>query len=163
MILYKLQCDLDHAFEAWFSNSEAFEQQSKCNLIKCPKCGSTIISKAIMAPNIGVKTNRKEHSSSNFNSSGGMAIASGPASTDPQHETFKTKRRIAAAARKLREFVKKNADYVGSEFAIEARKIHYEEAEERGIYGKASNIEIREMLEEGIEVQPLPTLPEDQN
>ena len=65
--------------------------------------------------------------------------------------------------RELRQHVERHADYVGDRFADEARRIHYKEAEERGIYGEATPDDARELIDEGIEVQPLPLLPEDRN
>jgi hypothetical protein len=70
---------------------------------------------------------------------------------------------MATALRKLRQHLTENADYVGPKFAEEARRIHYNEAEKRGIYGEASNEEARALKEEGIEFHPLPMLPEEHN
>ena len=67
------------------------------------------------------------------------------------------------ALRELRQKVVENADYVGERFAEEARKMHYNEIEPRGIYGEATRDEAQSLAEEGIEFQPLPTLPEEQN
>ena len=65
--------------------------------------------------------------------------------------------------RKLRKVVEDNAEYVGPRFAEEARKIHYKESEEKGIYGEASPSDVKELLDEGVEIHALPVLPEDQN
>jgi len=166
MILYQLRCDKDHTFEAWFSGSEAYEKQVSRNLVTCPHCGSSQVSKAIMAPNIGVKTNRKQKGPAR------PAATPPQVATAPQHganaaithsETPQAWRETMAVARKIREAVEKNAEYVGPKFAEEARKIHYHEVEEKGIYGEASAQEVKELIEEGVDVRPLPILPEDQN
>ena len=154
MIRYQLQCEKDHCFEAWFTNSEAYEKQAKRKLVTCPECGSTRISKSIMAPNIGVKSNKKS-------STVAAPKTSTPVVTDPR--VAAAQKEIMTAMRNLRKAVEDNAEYVGPRFAEEARKIHYKEAEEKGIYGEASPGEVKDLMDEGIEVHPLPVLPEDQN
>ncbi len=155
MIRYQLQCEKEHAFDAWFSNSAAYDKQVKRKLVLCPECGSSKVSKAIMAPNVGVKGNKKT----------GNAVVPArrdvPQPVDPAQA--EARREIMAAMRKVRELVEKNSEYVGPRFAEEARKIHYKETEEKGIYGEASPGEVKDLLDEGIEIHPLPTLPEDQN
>lgn len=84
-----------------------------------------------------------------------------PPNPNPARE--KELRRLRQLARRLRDHVVENADYVGPRFPEEARKIHHEEAEQRGIYGEATVEEARELTEEGIPVHPLPVLPEDRN
>ena len=166
MIRYQLQCNKKHVFEAWFSNSEAYEKQSKRNLITCPQCGSSTVSKAIMAPNISIKANRKQPAPKTQDTAEPEVIAprSEPVAPNIQRNNIaQTRREAIAAVKKIREIVAQNAEYVGPKFAEEARKIHYEEVEEKGIYGEASTQEVRELLEEGIEIQPLPILPEEQN
>jgi len=134
MIHYALTCDKDHDFEGWFANSKAYDDQAARGLVSCPHCGSIKISKAPMAPGIA----RSEKS------------GNGP-------------RKVVQALRNVREHVMKTADDVGERFADEARKIHREEAEPRGIYGKATAEEAESLSEEGVEFHPLPTLPEDHN
>ena len=155
MIRYQLQCDKDHGFEAWFNNSAAYEKQVKRKLVTCPECGSTKVSKAIMAPNVGVKANKKTD----------LTVPTKPsnnsAPVDPK--VAAAQQEIMTAMRKLRKVVEENSEYVGPRFAEEARKIHYKEAEEKGIYGEASASDVKELLEEGVEIHPLPVLPEDQN
>ena len=149
MIKYNLECEEGHRFDAWFRNSEAFDRQAKRNLVNCPDCGSTRVSKAIMAPRVATTKGKDAVSVSNAADADGKLAAA--------------RREVFAAMRKLREAVEANAEYVGPRFAEEARKIHYEEVEERGIYGEATSDEVGELLEEGIECQPLPILPEDRN
>ncbi len=143
MIRYSLACPSGHDFEAWFASSEAFEVQQKKDRIACPVCGSTAVGKALMAPS--VSTSRKKDS---------VRLAANV--PDQQQE-------MAAVLRKLRQHLTENADYVGPKFAEEARRIHYDEAEKRGIYGEASPEEARALVEEGIEFSPLPMLPEEHN
>jgi hypothetical protein len=142
VIRYSLSCESGHAFEAWFANSEAYEMQNADGSLACPLCGSTAVDKALMAP--AVATSRKKDS---------VRLAANV----PEHQE------VISALRKLRNHLTENADYVGPKFAEEARKIHYNETEKRGIYGEASSEEVRGLAEEGIEFHPLPVLPEDHN
>ena len=155
MIRYQLQCDKDHSFEAWFTNSAAYEEQVKRKFVTCPECGSTKVTKAIMAPNVGVKGNKKSD----------LPVPTtqptSPVPVDPK--VAAAHQEILSAMRKLRKVVEDNAEYVGPRFAEEARKIHYKESEEKGIYGEASPSDVNELLDEGIEIHALPLLPEDQN
>lgn len=148
MIRYSLHCDKRHEFEAWFKSSADFEKQAKRKLVICPQCGSTNVSKAIMAPNIATSRSK----------SGEVAVANSEAAGMAEK-----RRELFALLRRLRAEVEKNAEYVGPRFASEARKMHYEEVEKRGIYGEATLDEARELKEEGIEFYPLPRLPEDHN
>jgi len=158
MIKYCLLCDRDHTFEAWFRSGDDFGAQKKREILSCPVCGSSKIEKALMAPNIGVKGNRASVRD------GVPAVTSQPelagAATGLPAEV---QQHVVKLARELREHVTQNADNVGENFAEEARKIHYEEVEPRGIYGKATPEEASELKDEGIEVHPLPVLPEERN
>ncbi|NRG17184.1 DUF1178 family protein [Rhizobiales bacterium] len=160
MIHYALSCDNGHEFDGWFRNSSDFERQAERGLVVCPVCGASEIRKQLMAPALSKgadrKTTRKDPSAdAGFTSaSGGLAPAVSAAGIDPK---------ILEKLRALKREVVSKADYVGSDFAEEARKIHYGEAEERGIYGEASRDSVRELTEEGIPVLPLPVLPEEQN
>jgi hypothetical protein len=147
MILYTLNCENAHGFDAWFPDSAAFESQQKSGEVVCPLCGSANVSKNIMAPSLGASS-----------------VGAGK-NTDKQQvvHTGKDQAELRAMMRAVREHVTKNAEYVGPRFADEARKIHYEESEPRGIYGEASGEEVNALKEEGVDVHPLPILPEDQN
>ena len=131
MIKYNLKCENNHNFDAWFSDSSNFEEQNKKNLILCPKCNSTKIEKNIMAPNIG----SKKQSYTN---------------------ALKTEKNYEKIIRNVRKHVEKNFDYVGDKFADEARAIHYGEKEEREIYGETSVEEAVDLIEEGVNVSPIP-------
>jgi hypothetical protein len=147
MIRYDLQCDQGHAFDSWFRDSAAFDKQAKKRLIACPTCDSTKISKQLMAPGIPTKSNAKPELPA-------KVFAGTP---DPRQAM------LMKMMRELRKHVETNADYVGDRFAEEARRIHYKETEQRGIYGEASREDADALIEEGIEVHPLPILPEDGN
>ena len=142
MIRYTLRCDRDHEFETWFRSSADYDRAALAAENVCPVCGSTAIAKALMAP--AVSGTRK---------TGKMTLAA----PDPKSQAMRE------ALKEFRKRVTENADYVGDRFAEEARKIHYEETEPRGIYGEATPDEARDLFEEGIGFQPLPPLPEDRN
>jgi hypothetical protein len=128
VIAYALRCHKGHEFDGWFRDSTAFENQSRGGHLSCPSCNSVRIEKAIMAP--AVSGTRKKST-----------------------EAVTRMRQFATG---LRKYVQENADYVGSDFAEEARKIHYGETQERHIYGEATTEEARELIEEGVDVAPLP-------
>lgn len=148
MIRYSLRCDRDHEFDAWFGSATAYERASKLGENQCPVCGSTAIEKGLMTPAVGPAT-KKETAE--------MATKVKLAATDPR------KKAMREALKQLRKKVTENADYVGDRFAEEARKIHYQETEPRGIYGEATKDDAKELIDEGIEFHPLPDLPDDSN
>ena len=156
MIRYALRCERDHTFESWFQSSSAFDQQVKRKLVTCPVCGSANIEKAIMAPQIVSKKGRKRTPPV-------PAQAPEAPRPDPTPLMMAQERELRAKLKELRDHIIKNADNVGDRFANEARKMHYGEIEHRPIYGEASPDEARTLIDEGIEVSPLPVLPEDRN
>lgn len=147
MIRYALLCEREHAFDAWFGNSAAFDAQEAKGQVICPQCGTAKVRKAPMRPNLATGSHR---------GSPGPGSGRKPAQGE-------TTRHLGELARRIREHVIANADDVGPRFAEEARKIHHEEAEPRGIYGQTTAEEAGELREEGIPVHPLPNLPEDHN
>jgi hypothetical protein len=152
MIKYQLVCEKDHEFAGWFQSSGAFDAQVKRNLLDCPTCGSTDVRKAIMAPNVATRDVDVTPMRA--------ARAPGPGA-DPRAVAVHAE--MVKAMRELRRKVEENAEYVGPRFAEEARRIHYKETEEKGIYGEATLADAKALAEEGIEFMPLPVLPEDHN
>ena len=130
MIVYNLRCKNSHEFEGWFKDSAAFDSQAKSGKVACPFCDSRKVDKAIMAPAVA----------------GAKKSAVAPADA----------KKIRQFMTGLRKYVQENADYVGPKFAEEARKIHYGEVEDRHIYGEATYEEAKELVEEGVDVAPLP-------
>lgn len=142
MIRYSLICDHGHAFEGWFSESADFDRQKESGFLTCPVCASASISKTLMAPSVATARKKEEGQKLVFD--------------QVQKEAFiKLKEAVAA--------VKANSEDVGERFPEEARKIHYGESEARGIIGNASPDEVHALIDEGIEVAPLPVLPDDVN
>ncbi|HEY7457811.1 MAG TPA: DUF1178 family protein [Xanthobacteraceae bacterium] len=152
MIRYALVCEAGHNFESWFRSSADYDAQRKKSLVACPTCGSASIEKQIMRPSVArrdVPAARKEQPAA--------AEKAPVAMMSPQEQEFRKK------LKELRDHVTKSADYVGEKFPELARQMHYEEIEQRSIYGEAKPDEVRELLDEGVAVQPLPVLPEDRN
>jgi hypothetical protein len=143
VIVYRLSCASGHEFEGWFKDSKTFDAQEATRALECPICGDQKVSKAIMAPALG---NRAEN---------GPAQSAPPPGPDSQ--------KIQQFMAGYRKFIEANAEYVGPKFPEEARKIHYGETEQRHIYGESSLKEARELIEEGIEVAPVPPDPGDLN
>ena len=157
MIRYSLRCQRNHTFESWFQSSSAYEQQVKRKLVSCPACGSDKVEKAIMAPQIVSKKGRDRAEPAPE-----QAPVEAPA-TGPTPLMMAQERELRAKLKELRDHVIKNADNVGERFPSEARKMHYGDIEHRPIYGEASPDEARALIDEGVEVSPLPVLPEDRN
>jgi hypothetical protein len=156
MIRYALRCECGHSFESWFQSSAAYDSQHKRHLVTCPACDSAKVEKAIMAPRLASKNTKATTAPESAATSDNPAAAS-PLVMAPQE------RELAAKLRELREHVEKNADNVGRQFPQEARKIHYGDSEHRAIYGQATAEETRSLIEEGVEVMPLPLLPDERN
>jgi hypothetical protein len=150
MIKYALVCEQRHEFDSWFANSTAYDKQARRGLVSCPACGSTKVEKAIMAPRLsGTRKGRQRAAEA--------PAATSVAMLSPQE------RELRAKLKELREHITKNADYVGQKFPEQARKMHYGDIEHRSIYGEASLETAKELSEEGIELHPLPVLPDEQN
>jgi hypothetical protein len=139
MIIFDLKCSPDgHVFEAWFGSSDDFESQNARGLVGCPVCGSEIVEKAPMAPRVGPK--------------GNQVATGGP----PHRDDNETGRRLLAALAAAQREILQKSDFVGDRFPDEARAIHLGEAEARAIHGRASRSEAEKLLDEGIDIAPLP-------
>ncbi len=137
MIKYALRCRRDHAFEGWFRDSAAFDAQADEGQLACPHCGSTEVSKAIMAPRLGKQ-------------------AEAPARQVAAAKPSPAQAKLRAKLLELRRAVEANCENVGPAFAEEARKIHYGERAARGIYGQTSAEEAEALQDEGIEIAAIP-------
>ncbi|OWV71645.1 hypothetical protein ATY77_14170 [Rhizobium sp. R634] len=142
MIRYSLTCDSAHEFEGWFSESADFDRQVATGFLTCPVCHSAAVSKLLMAPSVSTARKKDERQT--------LAM-------DAMRREALDKLKEAVAA------VKANSEDVGTKFPEEARKIHYGEADARGIIGQATIDEAQALVEEGIEIAAIPVLPEDVN
>ena len=136
MIRYALLCEHEHDFEGWFAASADFDDQQARGLIECPVCTSKAVRKAIMAP--AVSGTKKK----------------GQDATPAQTQAM-----MMEAMGRIRRHVEENFDDVGDGFAKEARAIHEGRSEDRGIYGQATSKEVRELVEDGVPIAPLPPEP----
>jgi len=160
MIRYNLRCDRGHGFESWFQSSSAYESQEKRKLVNCPSCGSAKVERAIMSPQIVSKKGRDKAPSPAEAADAPSTEVAAPTSTPL---LMAQERELRAKIKELRDHIVKNADNVGERFPNEARKMHYGDIEHRPIYGEASPEEARSLIDEGVEVSPLPVLPDDRN
>ena len=160
MIRYSLRCERNHSFDSWFQSSSAYDLQVKRKLVTCPACGSAKVEKAIMAPQIVSKKGRDIAAPVPEPAAAVPAEVTAPVSTPL---LMAQERELRAKLKELRDHIVKNADNVGERFPNEARKMHYGDMEHRPIYGEASPDEARALIDEGVEVSPLPVLPEDRN
>ncbi|PTE22454.1 DUF1178 domain-containing protein [Cereibacter changlensis JA139] len=135
MIRYSLKCDQDHGFESWFQSAAAFDDLAAAGRLSCPVCGSVTVDKTLMAP--AVRPARK--------AAPGALAAPGS--------------KVEEALAALRKQVEENSEYVGLNFAAEARAIHEGDAPQRAIYGEAKLEEARRLVEDGVPVAPLPFMP----
>jgi len=141
MIVYDLACEQAHRFEGWFASADDFDAQVQDEQIGCPVCGSVTISRQLSAPYLNAGSTKEPEQTQTHQTS--------VAGIDYDH-----------LRRKFVEFVLKNTEDVGRSFPDEARKIHYEEEPRRPIRGEASREEVMELHEEGVEIFPVPGLPE---
>ena len=152
MIRFDLICQDDHTFDSWFASNDAYDKQNQAGLVTCPYCNSDKVEKSLMVPSIPAKGNK---------------IVNQPVAEQPNDQALLSAKndpvmkQLAENIRQMRKHVSENAEYVGKDFAKTAREIHYEEQPARGIYGEASLDEAKSLLEEGVDVLPLPALPEE--
>ncbi|MDU8910324.1 DUF1178 family protein [Aestuariicoccus sp. MJ-SS9] len=134
MIHYALKCANDHQFESWFQSAAAFDKLKSAGMVTCSVCGATDVEKAVMAPRVNAR---------------------------PKDEASLTKPKSPSeqALAQLKRHVEENTDYVGGNFAQEARAIHSGDAPERPIWGETRGDEAKKLIEEGVPVLPLPFTP----
>lgn len=152
MIHYQLRCAAGHEFDGWFKNSDGFEAQAGAGFVACPACGDTRVSRALMTPGIARKGRPV------------MPVPAPEAALQPASPGLPAAGgvmpdAVRGALRKLREEVEKNCDYVGADFADEARRIHNGETEPRGIYGESTDEEAEALEEDGIAFARIPWAP----
>lgn len=138
MILYRLICGEGHEFESWFKDSASFDAQAEQGAVTCPVCGSSHVAKAIMAPHVARGASDTERT---------------PALLDERHATLR------AMIREWRETIAAATEDVGDAFPTEARLMQDDKASLRAIRGRASFEEAKALLEEGIDILPIPGLP----
>jgi hypothetical protein len=153
VIKYRLHCTKAHEFEAWFASIAAYDVQAASANITCPQCGSHEVSKSVMAPHVAVQTSTASKAAS---ASKALAVTGRDRAPGMPVE-------FVHALREAHQVLATATEDVGARFPEEVRRMHYGEADERGIRGTASGEEARALADEGIEIGVLPPLPEDAN
>ena len=148
MIHYDLRCGQDHAFDGWFKDSAAFERVAKRGMLECPHCGDTKVTRALMRPAVGKRESPPVPVPPPRSPAPPAAVAGGPMPAQ-----------VRAMLQRMRSEVEKHCDYVGPQFAEEARKMHRGESDKRGIYGETSPEQAESLAEEGIEVTRITWVP----
>jgi hypothetical protein len=141
VIKYALVCAFDHPFEGWFSTSADWDSQRARGLVECPVCGTREVAKQIMAPAVS-----------------GTKAQGAPGSGSADRRTM-----VMEAMGRMRRHVLDTFEDVGDQFATEARAIHDGDADDRGIYGEATPKEVRDLIQDGVQVAPLPPEPPKKN
>lgn len=156
MIVYDLQCRAGgHRFEGWFGSSDDFTRQQEQGLLCCPQCGQADVIKAPMAPAVGRKANQ-------LPAVPAAQVRPVPAATAAPARPMQTGAlapealKLMQALARMQSEALKQSRWVGNTFAEDARAMHYGEREAEAIHGEATPKEAQELLEEGIEVAPLP-------
>jgi hypothetical protein len=147
MIRYTLTCNAGHGFDSWFQNAAAFGSLQAAGQLACPVCGTTRVEKSLMAPAVVNARPAPEAMPAPAD-----PTLPRPSLSDPQSE-------LESAIAALRRQIEANSDYVGMNFAAEARRMHDGEAPARAIYGEARPEDARKLIEDGVPVAPLPFLP----
>jgi len=161
MIVFDLKCEGSHVFEAWFKSSDAYEQQVTEGQIECPFCRSTNVGKSLMSPNIPSKSKQQTKNIPEFILPDNLVVASAnvPETMETSAEDVKRAlQHMHETMKKYRNHVKKECDYVGENFADEARSIHEGRSESRAIYGEATLEETEDLLNDGVDILPVPGL-----
>lgn len=144
MIKFTLKCARDHSFDSWFQSGDTFANQKAAGMVTCPVCGVDAVEKTVMAPRVATFKGKKAPQSKSAREMHALAAPASPAE---------------AALKEMREKIQKHSEYVGTDFAAEARAIHDGDAPERSIYGEAEASEAKKLIEEGVPVAPLPFMP----
>lgn len=151
MIYYQLRCGQAHGFDGWFSDSASFEKQAKRGLIECPQCGGTDIERALMAPALA------KRDAAPVPVEEPAAPAEKPAA-EPE-KVVRLPAQMLAALQRMRAEVEKTCDYVGPNFADQARAMHRGEIKPKGIYGETTEEQAESLADEGISVAKIPWVP----
>jgi hypothetical protein len=154
MIHYQLRCGQAHGFDGWFKDSASFEKQAKRGLIECPECGGTDVERALMAPAVA-----KRDAAPAPVEAPPLPPPQTPVAAPEKVAAVRLPAQMLAALQRMRAEVEKNCDYVGPDFADQARAMHRGEVAPRGIYGETSDEQAESLAEEGINVAKIPWVP----
>ncbi len=153
MIHYQLRCPEGHAFDGWFRDSATFDEQAGAGLVECPECGDTGVERALMTPSVAKREALPVPAADR------AVVAAEPSVTPEKVAAGRLPAQMLAALQRMRAEVEKHCDYVGPDFADEARKIHRGEVDVRAIYGETTDEQAESLAEEGIAVARIPWVP----
>ena len=167
MIKYALICDQGHTFESWFSNAEGYDTQVKRGFVECPTCQTKQVSKAMMAPAVST-SRRKDAIAAQTAAMLAQAASPPPAAAAPEPARpvallDESQQALRAMVRELHEKLTENSTDVGDRFTTEARDMQSGDTPLRPIHGRATLEEAKALIEDGVPVMPLPTLPDEWN
>lgn len=148
MIHYTLRCPAEHSFDGWFKDSAAFDMQAERGLVTCPQCGDSDVTRGLMSPAIPRKGRAPT-----------VVAAEAPALPPAEKAATGLPDQVRAALQRVRAEVERTGDYVGPDFADEARRIHRGKSEKRNIYGESTAEQAEALADEGIEVAQIPWVP----
>ena len=154
MIHYDLKCSADHAFDGWFKDSVAFERLAKRGLVECPR-----LRRREGGACADAARRRTARGAAGAGSGAAPAPTPRPPARSPEMAGGRLPAHMRAMLQKMRAEVERHCDYVGPQFAEEARKIHRGESDKRGIYGEASPEQAEALADEGIQVSQIPWVP----
>ncbi len=164
MIRYSLKCAQGHEFDSWFRDSAAYDVLEGAGQISCSVCGDTDVKKSIMAPSVNASKKKLPAPTNGAEPSDGAPDAAAPDNAGMSEAPLSLPASPAEAALKeLQKQIREKSDYVGNDFADEARRIHDGEADNRSIWGEATLQEAKSLHDEGIPVAPLPWMRRQNN
>ncbi len=166
MIRFALSCDSGHGFESWFRDNAGYDAQRAAGLIECPRCGSVKVDKTIMAPHVARRDRGRDAAPPSAPETHAGSEAMPAPATGPQGAATNmpiADKAMRELARALRRHVAENAEHVGDRFADQALAMHHGDIEHRAIYGSSTPDQARMLIEEGVEIHPLPPLPDERN
>ncbi|SLN75029.1 DUF1178 family protein [Ruegeria meonggei] len=146
MIQYALKCSNGHTFDSWFQSAAAYDKLANAGMVTCAVCGDACVEKAIMTPRVRPARKADARTTVPLPAANTINVAMPPAGVE----------KVLA---ELRRKVEENSDYVGKDFAAEARKIYLGDAPERAIYGEAKLEDAKALIDDGVPVAPLPFIP----
>lgn len=160
MIVFDLICQPNgHIFEAWFGSSESYHKQKTDRLLQCPICTSADVDKAVMAPRIGAKSNQRSGveavRDNDQREPADAALPSKDGQTSDMVAVATAKSKLAALAQ-MQSAIIAQSNWVGRDFARQARAMDSGELTRASIYGEASLPEVKALIDDGVEIMPLP-------
>jgi len=158
MIHYQVRCSRGHEFDGWFKDSASFDRLGRRGLVECPFCGDTKVARALMAPAVAKRKAGSTPPEAPAPAPAPVSVPAVAARAEPM-VGGRMPAHLRALLQQMRGEIERNCDYVGPQFADEARKMHRGESDRRGIYGEATRQESEALADEGIDIASIPWVP----